>query len=318
MTQQEIQEMNRNALSDAIKKTYAHVGNFILLGLTGRTGSGCSTAAKILGQDTASPIGDSAIYTSTNDRRKLGIIQKYTQSNWEPFYSIRVTTVITYFILDLEFFQFAEFLSTVIPSKSTDDIADKLSAFKIEYEKVHGLVKELKGMPENNKDEVKARSKCSIEVFFDVLPQFTEKLKESLQDMIGVDSYVLLYQEAGDNVRASGKADVKKFDANRIFFLPRVINKIIRALQYKHKEEDRENLFIVIDAIRNPYEAEYFKQRHAHFFLLPLIRRTPKDLPILEIAISCQMLKFKNWIKKNIQRKHQGLRCLFPRISSVA
>jgi deoxycytidylate deaminase len=79
---------------------------------------------------------------------------------------------------------------------------------------------------------------------------------------------VLLYQQAGDNIRASGKANDKEFDAEKIFFLPRVINKIIRALQYKHKDEGKKNLFIVIDAIRNPYEAEYFRQRHAHFFLV--------------------------------------------------
>ena len=129
MAQPDIQDVNRNTFSGAIEKTYSHVGNFILLGLTGRTGSGCSTAAKILGQETASPVGQSAIYTSINDRRKLAIINKYTQSNWEPFYSIRVTTVITYFILDLEFGQFAEFLSTVVPGNSANDIADKRKRF---------------------------------------------------------------------------------------------------------------------------------------------------------------------------------------------
>ena len=82
MTQQQIKEMSRNEFADAINKTYSHVGNFILLGLTGRTGSGCSTAAKILGQENASPISESAIYTSTNDKRKLGIIHKYTYSDY--------------------------------------------------------------------------------------------------------------------------------------------------------------------------------------------------------------------------------------------
>ncbi|HCI52207.1 MAG TPA: hypothetical protein DE312_02555 [Gallionella sp.] len=295
--------MSRNEFADAINKTYSHVGNFILLGLTGRTGSGCSTAAKILGQENASPISESAIYTSTNDKRKLGIIHKYTQKNWEPFYSIRVTTVITYFILDLEFGQFAKFLSEVVLGNDAENIANKLASFKTEYEEAHGLVKELKNLPEDSKGNVKARAKRSIEIFFEVLPQFTEKLKEALQELIGVDSYVLLYQEAGDNIRASGKANIKEFVAKEIFFLPRVINKIVRALQYKHKDEGKENLFIVIDAIRNPYEAEYFKQRHAHFFLVAVNTPNSERLAHLRDShklsdVQIQKLDFKEYPKK--------------------
>lgn len=307
MTQQEIQEVSRNAFSDAIKRTYSHVGNFILLGLTGRTGSGCSTAAKILGQETASPVSESAIYTSINDRRKLAIIEKYTQSNWEPFYSIRVTTVITYFILDLEFGQFAEFLSTVVPGDSANDIVGKLTPFKTEYEKAYELLKELKGMPEDSKEEVKARARRSIEVFFDVLPQFTEKLKEALQDLIGVDSYVLLYQEAGDNIRASGKANIKEFIAEEIFFLPRVINKIIRALRYKHRDEGKGNLFIVIDAIRNPYEAEYFKQRHAHFFLVAVNTPNSERLAHLRDSHKLSDAQIQKLDQKEYPKKTSGI-----------
>jgi dCMP deaminase len=307
MSQQEIQEENRNAFADAIKKTYSHVGNFILLGLTGRTGSGCSTAAKILGQESLYPIGDSAIYTSVNDRRKLSIIQKYTQNNWEPFYSIRVTTVITYFILDLEFVQFTEFLAKVVPGHGAVDLASKLSSFKDEYENAHVQVRELKGLPEDSKDNVKIRAQRSLEIFFDVLPEFTEKFKKTLQEQISVDSYVLLYQEAGDNIRASGKADVKEFDAARIFFLPRVINKIVHALQYKHKDEGRENLFIVIDAIRNPYEAEYFKQKHAHFFLVAVNTPNSERLAHLRDSHKLSDAQIHKLDQKEYPKKTSGI-----------
>jgi deoxycytidylate deaminase len=264
MSQQDINEK----FADAIDKTYSHIGNFILLGLTGRTGSGCSTAAKILAQNEATVSMDSVIYTSDNDRRRLKIISNYSKQNWEPFYSIRVTTVITYFILDLNFNEFIQLLTSVLPSSKEEDLAQKLNPFKDEYENKYALLKKLKAMPEDTNENIKARYEKSLQIFFDDLPSFTESLKTNLHDLIGVDSYVLLYQESGDNIRASGKANVKEFDAEKIFFLPRVINKIIRALQYKHKDENKHNLFIVIDAIRNPYEAEYFRQRHAHFFLV--------------------------------------------------
>lgn len=254
--------------ANAIEKTYSHIGNFILLGLTGRTGSGCSTAAQILGKSEATVSLDSEIYSSANDKRKLKIISNYSKENWEPFYSIRVTTVITYFILDLNFSEFIKFLSLVVPEFKAEKLEDMLSPFKNEYEKKHSAIKELKAMPEDTKENISARAEKSLQIFFEELPTFTENLKSNLHEFVGVDSYVLLYQEAGDNIRASGKANIKEFDAEKIFFLPRVINKIIRALQYKHKEENKKNLFIVIDAIRNPYEAEYFRQRHAHFFLV--------------------------------------------------
>jgi deoxycytidylate deaminase len=262
------QQINNEKFANAIEKTYSHIGNFILLGLTGRTGSGCSTAAQILGKSDATISLDSVIYTSDNDKRKLKIISNFTKENWEPFYSIRVTTVITYFILDLNFNELTQLLSSVLPLIKTEDLTQKFSPFKEEFEKKHLLLQELKAMPEDTKENIKARAEKSLEIFFDELPAFTESLKTNLQDLIGVDSYVLLYQEAGDNIRASGKANIKEFDEEKIFFLPRVINKIVRALQYKHKDENKKNLFIVIDAIRNPYEAEYFRQRHAHFFLV--------------------------------------------------
>lgn len=124
------QQVHNEKFADAIEKTYSHIGNFILLGLTGRTGSGCSTAAKILGQDKATVNMDSIIYTSENDKRKLKIISNYSTKNWEPFYSIRVTTVISYFILDLNFHELTLLLSSVLRSSKSEELAQKLSHFK--------------------------------------------------------------------------------------------------------------------------------------------------------------------------------------------
>jgi len=299
-----MQDVDRKSLSAAIAKTYSHIGNFILLGLTGRTGSGCSTAAQILGQDEVIPVKESILYTSENDKRKLNIIQKYTRNNWEPFYSIRVTTVITYFLLDLEFNEFAQFLSEVVPAFKRDEILAKLSSFQAAYQEVHLKLKKLKGLPEDTQEKIKVRATSSLEMFFDVLPKFTEQIKEELKSSVGVDAYVLLYQEAGDNIRASGKANSKNFNAEQIFFLPRVINKIVRALQWKHKEENRENLFVVIDAIRNPYEAEYFRQRHAHFFLVAVNTPNSERLAHLREShklsdVQIQRLDQKEYPKKN-------------------
>jgi len=254
--------------SSAIATTYNHVGNFILLGLTGRTGSGCSTAAKLLCKDGTYINHVSQIYKTPNDLRKLKIIERYTKDNWEPFYCIQVTTVITSFILDLNYEEFVDFLTSTVKIKAKDEISDLLTGIKQQYEQMHTRVTEYKALPEKTLEQQDVMANIAFEVYFKELPAFIEKFKNYLQSNIGMDSYVTLYQAAGDNIRASGKANDSSFIQEKLFFLPRVINRLVTVLQKKQAREQKGNLFIVIDAIRNPYEAEYFRQRHAHFYLI--------------------------------------------------
>jgi adenylylsulfate kinase-like enzyme len=68
-------------VSNALKRLYQETSEFVVLGLTGRTGSGCSTVAKIL-EDKSPHFPDSSkIYDSDNDRRKYKIIRKFIAEN---------------------------------------------------------------------------------------------------------------------------------------------------------------------------------------------------------------------------------------------
>ena len=261
--------------SSAIETAFDHVGSFILLGLTGRTGSGCSTAAKILQKKDTFVNHQSTIYRTQNDLRKLKIIERYTNNNWEPFYCIQVTSVITSFILKLNFVEMTELISHVIKKKSAAEVSSALAGFKERYEKMHARITEFNNLPESDEQEQNQKATEALLIFFDELPVFTSQYKEFLQTHLAMDSYVALYQAAGDNIRASGKANDSTFDPGMLFFLPKVINRLVFSLRRKHKRENKRNLFIVIDAIRNPYEAEYFKQRHAHFYLISV--NTPNE-----------------------------------------
>lgn len=253
--------------SEAIKTTFDHVGNFILLGLTGRTGSGCSTAAKIL-QDPKTFINhETNIYKNPNDLRKLKIIERFTKENWEQFYCIQVTTVITSIILDLSYPDMVRFLSEET-HQTVVTVTNAMGDFQLQYEQMHTRIVAYKALAEKTEEERDVKASKALEIYFSELPIFTEKFKNHLQSNVGVDSYVTLYQAAGDNIRASGKANDRSFDQQKLFYLPRVINKLVSVLQREHKKKDKNNLFVVIDAIRNPYEAEYFKQRHSHFYLV--------------------------------------------------
>lgn len=292
--------------SSAIATTFDHVGNFILLGLTGRTGSGCSTAAKILSEEKIFVNYESQIYSTPNDLRKLKIIERFTKENWEPFYCIRVTTIITSFILDLNFDELVEFLSRTIQIKSKEEIASLLNDFKEQYEQMHIRVSKYKAIGEETEEQRDEMATKALDIYFTELPAFTSKFKNYLQSSIGVDTYVMLYQEAGDNIRASGRANDNSFNQERLFFLPRVINKLVAVLQKKHRKENKGNLFIVIDAIRNPYEAEYFKQRHAHFYLISVNTPNSERLKHLQESHKFTRDQIHKLDKKEYPKKSSG------------
>lgn len=291
--------------SSAITTAFDHVGNFILLGLTGRTGSGCTTAAKILCNEKTFVNLESKIYQTPNDLRKLKIIERYTEKNWEPFYSIQVTSVITSFILQLDYAVFVELLSNEVKAKTKDEILDLLLDFKKEYDQMHIRVIKYKASPENTNEQQDVMADVAFEIYFTEIPVFIEKLKHHLQ-IIGIDAYVALYQKAGDNIRASGKADDPSFDQENLFLLPRVINKLVTVLKKKHVKEGKKNLFIAIDAIRNPYEAEYFKQRHAHFYLVSVNTPNIERLKHLRESHKFSEIQIKKLDDKEYPKRTSG------------
>lgn len=82
---------------NALEQIFQEKEKFILIGLTGRTGSGCSTAANLLSLslsdfDLPKP---KLSYFNNNDERKERIIYNYTQEHWDEFTVISVRDVIT-------------------------------------------------------------------------------------------------------------------------------------------------------------------------------------------------------------------------------
>ncbi len=157
--------------SSAIATAFDHVGNFILLGLTGRTGSGCSTAANILHNKETFINHESKIYKAINDRRKLKIIERYTKENWEPFYCIQVTTVITSFILELNYEEFVQFLSSVIKVETSG----LLIGFKQQYEQMHTRMAEYKALPDKTEEQKDIMAGIALDIYLKELPEFIAK-----------------------------------------------------------------------------------------------------------------------------------------------
>ncbi|TOB14414.1 ATP-binding protein, partial [Vibrio parahaemolyticus] len=94
---------NKNEyLSSALEKLYSKNEDFIIIGLTGRTGSGSTTAAKILATE-KSALSHSFFTVNTpdnNKQRKEKILNKFYKKNWQPFIHLRVSSILTLMLLD--------------------------------------------------------------------------------------------------------------------------------------------------------------------------------------------------------------------------
>jgi dCMP deaminase len=267
---------------DAINKVYKENTDFILIGLTGRTGSGCSTAAELLSSSTEMDLsGKSEIYKSENDRRKFEIVSRYIKENWTPFKTIKVTTVITAYILEMTFDRFKKCVSDILQSEESEGDNEALFSshfdeeFKKEYNDLRTRVKkhplsERKNSSQKRDEIIKLYIKGDIRNFGGEIQSILKKIHDCKNsDKKGYDPYIEFYQNIGDNIRSSGKASSKEFDSENIFMLAKSVNSLVKVIRDQDKENSRPTR-IVIDAIRNPFEALFFKQRYASFYLISI------------------------------------------------
>lgn len=92
----------KNYLHSAIDTIYREDDELVIIGLTGRTGSGCSTVAKILcseHQEIRNSLHTSNS-PSNNDERKQKIIKKHFDLTWQKFELIQVRSIITLFLIE--------------------------------------------------------------------------------------------------------------------------------------------------------------------------------------------------------------------------
>lgn len=102
--------------NDAVKTVYGELDNCIILGLTGRTGSGCTTTSKILEtkrfQDLTLPTPKSYDYKDVEER-KYQIVYRFIKNNWSPFTTIEVSSIILSFVLEKNKDEFIKFIENL-------------------------------------------------------------------------------------------------------------------------------------------------------------------------------------------------------------
>ncbi|WP_338354497.1 anti-phage dCTP deaminase [uncultured Marinobacter sp.] len=254
--------------------------NFAVIGLTGRTGSGCTTAANILESEPTFPThhdarsGGEPLYSGLSTKR-YNIVKNFASKNWDRFFSIKVSDLISAYILQINIGDLVNFICESADPQAVDRakvenlLRDKDGAYQ---EAVRKLAKyEHFSKYIINRDMAltgESKNGKGLKHYMLLVRDFTSKFKKDLINL-NADLYILVYQSAGNSIRRTGAViceyEKEEFKAEMVFHLPESINRIIKLIR-----RSRSRAFIVIDAIRNPHEARFFKDRYSAFYLMSI------------------------------------------------
>ena len=300
-------------LHKSIETLYSNRKNFVVIGLTGRTGAGCSTTAKML-SDTIDKIKiPRPLRSNANEERKYRICYDFVHKNWKPFIWVQIKDIIASFILDNDFESFKEYAVEILAKGTISrEQVEKIleEQIKEDYEVLYKHRLEIKALRKKTEDEETVNKKDILErreqaenFYFNILPPFTDKLKTHLGSLTG-DTYTSFFQKAGDNIRSSGNALIEKYDSKNIHRLAIRVNKVIKIFTNKYRHQ--KNVYIVIDAIRNPFEAVFFRERYSAFYLLSI--NTPEEDRVHRLKKNFHLtdLQLKNIDNKEGEKKLEG------------
>ena len=256
-----------------LDQVYSLRRDFVIIGLTGKTGSGCTTVANQLKTQDFKKWRTNHLHRNnceiSNESRKDEIVYNFLSSgkNWIPFEKITASDVIFLFAFQLSFEEFVNALSEIHPEHK-NRIQDELEKLKTDYDYINQFAKtsfnflEEKGYRDDSKS--KEAQDC-WDFISQKIPVFRDKLKSSLNKINeGLLSPVL--QAWGNNVRKYNSIKVGKTDhENSPACLARMINKIAKTIRCINKKNPTR---VVIDALRNPFEILYFKERFSAYYTI--------------------------------------------------
>ncbi len=257
---------------EAINKIFEDREDFVIIGLTGRTGSGCTTVADILKEPEFKKLKlrkPKNYDFKDSEEMKYSILYEYVnkpENKWRPFQIISISCIIASYIFEKGYDEFEKYLSDFMKKADAEEkILSSLSDLKSEINQIKG---DLDSIDYENLDDFKL-----YYTYTEKIPPMASRLKNILADYNIKDSgkdaqlYTYVFQKIGNNIRASGDPFKSEFNPEKIFALAERTNTLIKAIR-KHNQAKNKHTLICIDAIRNPFEAIFFKERYSAFYLI--------------------------------------------------
>lgn len=297
---------------DSVREVYKNRSQFILLGLTGRTGSGCTTASSILSSTFKDIKAPKPKLIDDNDERKYRIVYEFSKKNWKPYFCIQIKDIITSFIIESTYKEFLAFLkSSVVENELLyNDLKSELNTeVKDRYKKIYKqrqqLIKERKEIEEKpnvTNEQLKQIRERLYEFYFDTLPNFTDDLKIILNKYFG-NLYTSVYQLVGNNLRSSGQPFNSQYNGKHIYRISVRVNKVIKIL--RRLRGKKKKTYVAIDTFRNPFEISFFRERYSAFYLLAISTEYQSRINRLKKSSDINDSQLKE-IDKEYEKKLKG------------
>lgn len=272
---------------NAVKHTYDERNNMIIIGLTGRTGSGCTTLSKILSSKNYEQL-DLPEFHSHNYRciedRKDYIVDRFLRRDgkWESFTVIDVSSLILQFVFEQGKEALQQFLANIANNNDAgtlmisgkDNICDAIDCFDdiFQLAQKFSLANGIENI-DYDADEYyeyflktviiqKRRFRSFLEDYHCYYDSFTSEKGHKRKQY---NLYTYLMQMFANNLRASGNPFNQEFVSNKYTIIAERIRDIITIIK---KHNGNKSCRICIDAIRNSYEAFYLRDKYKAFYLV--------------------------------------------------
>lgn len=286
-------------MQEAISQVYESKERMLIIGLTGRTGSGCSTVANILGTNSFGELDlkSTKKYDFKNsEERKEYIIYEYMKypNRWQPFSIIEVSGLILASALELGIEEFCNYINKITDTqkRETINIGEKTKVIE-GITQLNYMFEEAQKYPLNpdkfNIDSIDINLYYNF--YMDKLKKYKKRFRHILDSYTCYETYndkikgkqqskyhlyTYLMQKFGNNVRCSGNPFNDIFDEKKYRqFVNRIVN-LIKIINKYNEENQISSTRICIDAIRNPYEAMFLKDKYRSFYLMA-INTTDQD-----------------------------------------
>ena len=275
---------------------YKQREDLLIIGLTGRTGAGCTTVAHILQQESFEKLNLKSYKTcdfNNSDERKYSIVYRFMKegNKWKRFNVIEASSCIFSFLLEKTYEELHEFVRQICGMNKIKNSSDIISCIDDALERA-GYSKKHKGENEIIDKKIKKNLlRLSGKVDQKIIDYFTTDMKAK-KDVFGTelkkrniivtipkerneaeddkecerDLYSFFMQILGNNLRQTGDCfksnEVKDTESHELTVVKRIDTLISCIIGLNNQSR------ICIDALRCPAEILFFRDKYRAFYAM--------------------------------------------------
>ncbi len=242
-----------------LNKLYELRQDFIIIGLTGRVGAGCTTIAQIFAnkdfEDCDFPVPEKKFTTvgKDNNNRKYKIAYNFLKENWEPFFLIKYSKIVSLIVYK----QKLENINILL-----DEVKELFSISNLDAE--HNALQDL--LSKTQFVELESLDPKEIYDFFEseAFENFHKAFEDSLKATNDITRIKILHTLCNNQRRGGCYFCKENPSMDDIYSIAKEINTIIKGYRSKNGKRCK----VIIDSLRNPLEIMYFKERFSAYFTL--------------------------------------------------